>query len=164
MAKSAAKREFDQQSAKGGLIGGLLMLLLVTAVAGGVGFLAGGRAQAECGWIGFPPGNLCPRLRSKRRPAWKILQLPTIVTNLAGQTGGWVRLEASVLIGDEKAVAPGIAAQFAEDVTALLRTLSLSQISGAAGFQHLREDLVDRLRLRSGGRVREFIIQSMVIE
>ena len=33
-----------------------------------------------------------------------------------------------------------------------------------SGFQHLREDLNDRVRVRSGGKVRDLVIQSMIIE
>jgi flagellar FliL protein len=47
---------------------------------------------------------------------------------------------------------------------AFLRTVPLAQIEGANGFQHLREDLNDRVRARSGGNVRELIIQSMIVE
>ena len=32
---------------------------------------------------------------------------------------------------------------------------------GASGFQHLREDLSDRVRVRSGGKIRDLVIQSM---
>ena len=38
------------------------------------------------------------------------------------------------------------------------------QIEGANGFQNLREDLNERARVRSGGRVREVVIQSLVVE
>ena len=40
----------------------------------------------------------------------------------------------------------------------------LAQIQGASGFQHLREDLNDRVRVRSGGKVRDLVIQSLIIE
>ena len=57
-----------------------------------------------------------------------------------------------------------LAAQIAEDIVAYLRTVSLAQIEGASGFQHLREDLNDRVRVRSGGKVRDLVIQSLVVE
>ena len=57
-----------------------------------------------------------------------------------------------------------LSAQIAEDIVAFLRTVSLTQIEGASGFQHLREDLNDRVRVRSGGKVRDLVVQSMIIE
>ena len=57
-----------------------------------------------------------------------------------------------------------LVAQIAEDIIAFLRTVTLVQIQGASGFQHLREDLNDRVRVRSGGKIRDLVIQSMIIE
>ena len=45
-----------------------------------------------------------------------------------------------------------------EDIVAFLGP-SRSQIEGASGFQHLREDLNERVRVRSGGKVRDLVIQ-----
>ncbi len=57
-----------------------------------------------------------------------------------------------------------LAATITEDIVAYLRTVSLAQIEGASGFQHLREDLNDRARVRSGGKVRELIIHTLIVE
>jgi flagellar FliL protein len=57
-----------------------------------------------------------------------------------------------------------LAAQITEDIVAFLRTVPLTQIQGASGFQHLREDLNDRVRVRSGGKVRDLVIQALIIE
>jgi flagellar FliL protein len=45
-----------------------------------------------------------------------------------------------------------------------MRTLSEAQIGGASGLQHLREDLNERAAIRSGGLVRELIIQTLVVQ
>ena len=47
---------------------------------------------------------------------------------------------------------------------AYLRTLSLSRIQGASGLQHLREDLNERVVLRSKGLVRELIVETLVVQ
>jgi flagellar FliL protein len=47
---------------------------------------------------------------------------------------------------------------------AYLRTLALSQIEGAGGLQALREDLAERVRLRSNGRARELVIETLVVQ
>ena len=46
-----------------------------------------------------------------------------------------------------------LAAAIAEDIVAYLRTVPLAQLEGPSGFLHLREDLNDRARIRSGGKV-----------
>ena len=57
-----------------------------------------------------------------------------------------------------------LAGQIGEDILAYLRTVSLPQISGASGLKHLMEDLDERTAIRSEGRVRELIIQTLVIQ
>ena len=92
--------------------------------------------------------------------------LAPIVTNLASPERTWIRLEA--LDRHRTASRPrttsALSAQIAEDIVAFLRTVSLAQIEGASGFQHLREDLNDRVRVRSGGKVRDLVVQSLVVE
>ena len=47
---------------------------------------------------------------------------------------------------------------------AYLRTLSMAQIEGASGLQHLREDLNERVAIRTKGAVRELIVESLVVQ
>jgi flagellar FliL protein len=94
-----------------------------------------------------------------------VKSLPAIVTNLAAPDRTWLRLEASIIVeAAEAKQADLLAAQIGEDVVAFLRTVTLPQIQGASGFQHLREDLAERVRVRSGGRVRELLIQTLIFE
>ena len=89
--------------------------------------------------------------------------LTPIVTNLASPENTWIRLEASIVI-DGEGDAKGLAATITEDTVAYLRTLSLPLIEGASGLLHLREDLNDRARIRSGGKVRDLIIHTLIVE
>ena len=57
-----------------------------------------------------------------------------------------------------------MAARIGEDLVAFLRTTSLAQIEGGAGMQHLREDLNERVVTRSSGKVREIIIETLVVQ
>ncbi len=57
-----------------------------------------------------------------------------------------------------------MAGEITGDVLAFLRTLTLSQIEGASGLRQLREDLNERVAIRSSGRVRELIIQTLVVQ
>ena len=95
----------------------------------------------------------------------KLLDLPTVVTNLGSPQETWIRLEASMLI-DPKAApqSEALSAEISGDILAFLRTTSLSQIQGAAGLQNLRDDLNERASIRSGGSVKELIIRTLVIQ
>ena len=112
------------------------------------------------------PGQNPGQAPKGRYPATANLRsLPPIVTNLASPGRTWIRLEASLVVdGDQTAEANVLVAQIAEDIIAFLRSVTLVQIQGASGFQHLREDLNDRVRVRSGGKVRDLVIQSLIIE
>ncbi len=87
-----------------------------------------------------------------------------IVTNLASPERTWIRLEASIVIDGEGADAKGLSASITEDAVAYLRTLSLPLIEGASGLLHLREDLNDRARIRSGGKVQDLIVHTLIVE
>jgi flagellar FliL protein len=94
-----------------------------------------------------------------------VKSLPAIVTNLAAPDRTWLRLEAAIIVeAAEAKQADLLAAQIGEDVVAFLRTVTLPQIQGPSGFQHLREDLAERVRVRSGGKVRELLIQTLIFE
>lgn len=90
--------------------------------------------------------------------------LPPIVTNLASPERTWVRLEASIVLDEESSEGKALVAAIAEDTTAYLRTLSLPLMEGASGLLHLREDLNDRARIRSGGKVRDMIVHTLIVE
>jgi flagellar FliL protein len=97
--------------------------------------------------------------------AAEIRNVPPVITNLAGPHRVWVRLESSiVLAGEPTAEDDLLAAKIGEDLLAFLRTISPTDIEGASGFQHLREDLVERVRVRSNGRARDLVIHSFIVE
>jgi flagellar FliL protein len=91
--------------------------------------------------------------------------LAPVVTNLSDGRDVWIRLESSLLFRDAVPEdADALATRIGEDLVAFLRTVSVKQIEGASGFQHLCEDLNDRVRVRSKGRVQELIIQGLIVE
>ncbi len=94
-----------------------------------------------------------------------LLDLPPVITNLADPASAWIRLQAAIVY-DNKAVAKPdmLAAQIGEDVLAYMKTVTLAQIGGASGLDHLREDLNERAAIRSDGHVRELIIQTVVVQ
>ena len=97
--------------------------------------------------------------------AAQIKALAPVVTNLANPSTSWVRLEGSLVLEEMPAAeADLLAAKVSEDIIAFLRTVTVAQIEGASGFQHLREDLTDRVKARSAGRARELVIHTFVVE
>jgi flagellar FliL protein len=93
------------------------------------------------------------------------IDLPPVVTNLAAPPDIWVRIEGTLLFeGKTLPQGEALAGQISGDILAFMRTQSLSQIQGVAGFQHLRQDLNERVATRSEGRVRELIIKSLVVQ
>ena len=104
-------------------------------------------------------------LKGAYPPTMGLKPLPPIVANLSGSERSWIRIEAALIMeGDQSAEAKLLATQITEDIIAFLRTVPLTQIQGASGFQHLREDLNERARVRSGGKVQDVIIQALIIE
>lgn len=91
--------------------------------------------------------------------------LQPVTTNLANPSTTWIRLETAALIKEDLgSEAEAILAKVTEDIAAFMRTVPLDQIEGPSGFQNLREDLNDRVRVRSGGKVAELLIQALVVE
>ncbi|HXW70474.1 MAG TPA: flagellar basal body-associated FliL family protein [Methylocella sp.] len=93
------------------------------------------------------------------------LELPPVITNLAEPSDAWVRVQAAIVFDRTKMSKPNVAAsEIGGDILAYMRTLSISQIEGASGLQHVREDLNERAAVRSGGLVRELILHTLVIQ
>jgi Flagellar basal body-associated protein FliL len=92
-------------------------------------------------------------------------ELPPIVTNLAAPEGTWIRLECAILFDNlDGKTADILQKEIPADIMTYLRTLSLPQIQGGLGLQHLREDLNERVAARSQGKVKEIIVYTMVVQ
>ena len=141
-------------------------LAILTCFAVGAGGLFGMQMLSGSDNAGTRPEAISQQGQKSRYSETANLKLlPPIVTNLASPKGTWIRIEASVVVGaDAAAGANALVAAIAEDIVAYLRTVSLAQIEGPSGFLHLREDLNDRARIRTGGKVRELVIQALVLE
>jgi flagellar FliL protein len=94
-----------------------------------------------------------------------IRELPPIVTNIAMPEDVWIRIESSLVFDAEKLPEPDMAIkEITGDILSYLRTLSLPQVQGARGLRHLREDLNERVAIRTEGKVKELLIQGMVVQ
>ena len=94
-----------------------------------------------------------------------VTSLGTLVTNLASPGDVWIRLEASVVVKAGAFTNPeAVAAEIRQDILAYLRTLSVAQIEGPSGLSHLREDLAERVQVRSKGQARDLFIETLVVQ
>ena len=91
-----------------------------------------------------------------------IVQLEPITSNLAYPSENWVRLEVALLFKGQPDVK--LAEDIHQDILAYIRTVSLQQIEGPRGFQYLRDDIQERVDLRSEGKVSKVIFRTFVIE
>lgn len=141
---------------------------VLTLVAGGGGWLAGmllapppaekTEAAAEL------PANATGEadIPKMSEVAHGIVQLDPITTNLAYPAENWVRLEVALQFDGAPDVA--LAETIHQDIAAYLKTVSLQQIQGPRGFQYLRDDIQERVDLRSEGRVTNVMFRTFVIQ
>ncbi|MDE1159714.1 MAG: flagellar basal body-associated FliL family protein [Neorhizobium sp.] len=90
-----------------------------------------------------------------------VVDLKPILTNLAYPSDNWVRLEVSLVF--KQAVDDQLAESVHQDILAYLRTVSLQQIQGPRGFQYLRDDLKERIDMRTQGKVADLLFRTFVI-
>jgi flagellar protein FliL len=99
-----------------------------------------------------------------RPEALQSKELPAIVTNLSGGKS-WVRLQAALIFDPhELKHAETLIPELMSDLTAFISTLELRDIEGSDGLRRLQEELNERARIRSEGHVREFIVESLVVQ
>lgn len=146
----------------------LMGLLVLTGLATGVGGLLGLHlAETVQNSIAQKTADdqAGPHFAAVYTSNAQLRTLTPMVTNLAAPRGSWIRLQASVVLSENNLEDAGmLVSRIEEDILAYLRTITLSQIEGAGGLQHLREDLNERAITRSDGRVRELILESLVIQ
>ena len=154
-------------SKKGSMLGALMPILVLTAAAGGGGAFMGTQivaaaksaAEKAAGGPDAPKSSAAPLASTEA-----LKELVPVVTNLASPEGTSIRLQTAIVY--DKTDAPQIdviATKSGEDVLAFVRTLTLAQIQGASGLQALRDDLNERAAVRSDGKVRELLIEMLVV-
>lgn len=145
----------------------IMELLVVTVIAVGFGVLlamlnpptpAGTGAQSAAS-KGSTGTQVCASATSN------LVDLPPIVTNIGAPADVWVRVEASIVFDAKTTPHPEIlAAEIASDELAYLRTIAMSQLEGPIGLENIRQDLTDRARVRSDGKVSELVLRTLVVQ
>jgi flagellar protein FliL len=159
-----------QGKKKPGLVVTLAIVLVLSGVAGAGGWVLGGvlapqvaveeDAAAEEAAHAETEGE--HEGEAENKPRENLIPLDPITTNLSYPSDSWIRIEVSLLFGG--APDQALADQIHQDVLTYLRTVSLQQIEGPRGFQYLRDDLRERVKLRSEGRVNDILFRTFVIE
>ena len=158
----------DAAAKKGSVLGTVAPLLILTLLAGGGGafvgraIMAAARAAVEKTAAGPEAAKDAAAAKADNRV---LKELAPVVTNLASPEGSWIRLQAAIVY--DKADAPAmdmVAPKIDEDILAFIRTLTLTQIQGASGLDALRDDLNERAAVRSEGKVRELLIEALVVK
>lgn len=162
MAKAA--RSGEEKKSSGGITGILIVTLLAAGGGGGLGFYLSDFLKNE-----EPPKKAAQAAKkdeAKANPAAgaRLFEMAPIIANLAEPKTSWIRVEASLLIDKEVEEVQALIGKIAEDITGYLKSTTLAQFEGGAGFQNLREDLNERARLRGGKDVKEVIIHGVVVE
>ena len=150
-------------------IAGVVILTLLGAGGGwmvggmiapkGAGGEAAAKAPEAAGEKGGKGGEAIEKISAE---ANGIVQLDPITTNLAYPSTNWVRLEVALMF--KGPVEVGLAEDIHQDIMAYVRTVSLQQLEGPRGFQYLKDDIQERVDLRSQGRVSKVMFRTFVIE
>jgi flagellar FliL protein len=167
-AKKETTEEVASKSSGGISVLGLIILTLLASGAGG-GFGGLIASQLQYKMSEQAPEKQVEDSKLKHSNISKLqmfsLPLPPITTNLGGTSRVWIRLECTLIspaaMANETTTLTG---QISEDIIAYLRTVTPDQLNGPGGFQHLREDLNDRLRIRTNSKDTSVIIQALIIE
>jgi flagellar FliL protein len=143
-------------------------VLILTALAAGAGTLWGLRV------VGTVENTVMKRMEAatpdlvvnaQMTGTLVLKKLSPIVTNLAAPANTWVRLEAALLM-EQKAAATAdpLVGAITEDILGFLRSVTAQQMEGPAGLRNLREDLIERVAIRSKGLVRDIVIETLVVQ
>lgn len=149
-----------------GILQWMIALLVVTGLSAGAGTLASFQILSTVERLADSKKEIVEKpVVSAFNPNDRLRKISPVTTNLAAPPNAWIRMEASIVtdkLNEEEAYA--LSAKIGEDIVSYLRTLTPTQIEGARGLQYLREDLNERAVTRSSGKVRELIIETLVVQ
>lgn len=142
----------------------IAVLLVLTVMAAGIGWLSGGFLNGEAKTEAPAPAAEATAEHGAAAIARaNIVDLAPITTNLSVPETVWIRLELS-LVFDQPPQDPMLADAIQQDILAYVRTVKLMQMQGASGYQHLKSDLLERAGIRSKGLVKDVLIRTMLFE
>jgi flagellar FliL protein len=177
--ETAAEGESGKKQ-KGSMVTTIAAIAVVTLVGAGGGWVIGGmiapkdiaaeeaaakkkeEAASEAASEKEGKGKKDEGLPKISTPANGVVALEPITTNLAYPSNSWVRLEVAIAFNGPPELP--LAEEIHQDLLGYMRTVSLQQIEGPRGFQYLKDDIQERVDLRSQGKVSRVMFRSFVIE
>ena len=172
MAEEAQAGDADKK--KSGTVMVIAGVALLTLVGAGGGWVVGGmiapkdpaaevkHEEAAAAGEEHGEGKKEEGLPHISTPEKGVVLLEPITTNLAYPSENWIRLEVALAFKGAPELA--LAEDIHQDILAYMRTVSLQQIAGPRGFLYLKDDLQERIDLRSQGKVAKVMFRSFVIE
>lgn len=162
------------ESSQGGGTGNVIMAILVLTVlavllGGGIGYLMSNSIKKNIA----RKEEQAAATNTKERPKnytddIVLVQLEPITTNLMTPDSVFIKIESTLVVpkevGSDKNLMAVLSAEISQDLLTFMRTVTLAQLQGPSGLQNLREDLSDRVAIRSEGKVRELILETVVIQ
>lgn len=175
------EEEDEAPAEKSQLVPTIIAFAVVTVIAAGAGWFLGGdfstrghpvveekvnvivkKADMEAGGGGHGEGD---EEDGAKHSGPTVAMLNPIVSSLNDPNGIWLRIEVAVIFGEGEHYEGEIdKISLQNDIVAYLRTIDSALISGPSGFVHFHEDLVDRVRMTTGGRANDVKILSLVAE
>lgn len=173
-AKQAKKSKGEEEPKKPSFMAGFLGFVVATILAGGAGAgfalkilppgIVLGKAGGDGGHDAHDGHDKKPDGKGELEKV-KIRPLSPVTVNILQPKETWIRLESAVILENEDVKDLNILlAKISEDVAAYMKTVTVAQLEGATALQNLKEDLTDRARIRSEGKVKEVVINGLVAE
>jgi len=161
----ASDEATEKAGSKPSMMVWLAIMAVLTLIAGGGGTAFGLYLTSRSEMMGKEVKQVAETPSPTRVSNANVRDLPPIITNLDQTSDTWIRLQTAIVFDPAKVEKPDVLAEeVASDILGFMQTLSIAQLSGSSGLQHLREDLTDRAVIRSDGRVRELVIESLVVQ
>ncbi len=149
----------DEKKSGGAIIG----TIIGTVAAAGAGFAFGFAAiNNPAPPSGRPPPP--PTAKIAEQKPREVRPIAPIVTNLRDPSNLYIRLEAVIVLEPNTPDGAALAAKIGDDLVSYLRTVSLAELEGPTAFQYFREDLKRRSIQLGGGKVKELLLQSFIIQ
>lgn len=94
-----------------------------------------------------------------------IHRIPPVIANLKLPEGTWVRIDSVITTVEiEPKEASMLIDHVAQDTLQFMQTLSLNDLEGSQSLSNVRQDLLERVQIRSKGQIKAFIITSLVVQ
>jgi flagellar FliL protein len=168
----------------GGGKGGIVALGLLTLVAAGAGAAHGlqtfkslgsstpGKGEQPVPAVAHAPAAghgepAAAKGTEKAKLPSKIVtrSLQPLITNILMPADVWVRLEGAIVYDQADVEDPEMMlTEVSGDLLAYLRSLTLRELQGTDGLMFVRQDMKERIVLRTKGKARDIIIQTLVMQ